>query len=88
MKSPPPLSKYTYVTDTTLLFLLWGRDLYVDSQSWDIQYSNNFQLVRNYCNNEEYTNILTVYVFSRMVLNRLAYKIPRNNNCIVKGTVT
>jgi hypothetical protein len=30
MKSPPPLLKYTYVTDKTLLSLLWGRGLYVD----------------------------------------------------------
>jgi hypothetical protein len=27
-------------------------------------------------------------MYSVEVLNRLAYKIPQNNNCIVKGTVT
>jgi hypothetical protein len=38
----------------------------------------HFQLARNYGNNSiaEYTNILTIYVFSRMVLNRPEYKIP------------
>jgi hypothetical protein len=66
MKSPPPLLKYTYVTDTALLSLLWGRGLYVDSQSWDIQYCNHFQLERNYGNNsiEEYTNIDCICTYS------------------------
>jgi hypothetical protein len=39
MKSPPPLLKYSDVTDAILLSFLWGAGLYVDSQSWDIQYT-------------------------------------------------
>jgi hypothetical protein len=33
---------------------------------------------------EEYRNILTVYVFIKIVLNRMAYKIQRNNYWMFK----
>ncbi len=42
-----------------------GWDLYVDSQSWDVQLAR----IDGNKSIEEYKNILNAFVFSRMVLN-------------------